>query len=155
MVRNNDSQPQRLHGDSLTCALRRIGHDPSSFPHDTDELPTATSDAMVALLSSCADVILAERALVSAILGPDDARQRAVESLRTARLARDDHADAVLLTTFSLDGLDLRRVTGWIAKIEADAIKRRDLTILDVLFEDGLKPAFERAIPSSRPTRSG
>lgn len=145
----HDRPPLRL-ADNLARELHRFGFQDElrgrANATPPPSLPNSTVDGMVDFLAACAEVVEAESAWLGKFIGPKKVRVDSAAALAAARQARDTAADAIVLAATKLSGAERRNLSRWIKWLETEAIQSKRIILLDILFEDGLKPAFTRAV---------
>lgn len=149
MTRLNHQRPALRVADNLARELARLSAAAAAEAHPRSNrkpmppVPDAAGEALLSLIGAVSAVYDAESDFLSSFHATSK-RAAHREQIELARGARDQACDDFLRHLATLQRPDIRATWRWIKRVESDAIARNNLSLLDVLFEEGLKPAISR-----------
>ncbi|MEP3345353.1 MAG: hypothetical protein ABJN34_10935 [Litoreibacter sp.] len=154
MANIKHNRPQLRLSDNISRELRRLGQTVSlqaevkGIACDT-RMPSLPESILVDLhsfLVACAELTEATSNFVKTVINSSKKRKTGKATLISTRSQRDSAADELVFAATKLSPSEIKEFSSWCKWLERGAIKRKDILFLDIVFEEGLKAAFDRAL---------
>lgn len=136
--------------EAIAAELDHLGliADPALGTPALGALPAFASEAIRSYLAACSSVLDRMTAL-SRLVGAigtdlDRRREASVTALIDAEAERDAAAEEMLIALGHLHFGRLRTAYRWLLAVEQIAIHTQNAAVIDIVFEEGLRPAMAR-----------